>query len=90
MSFLDEILTGDKSWILHFSSETNRNSLDWKYSSFPIRKKCGAVPSAGNVMLKLLFDREGLVHSEFMPKGATINTSSYCETLMRLRQTFKN
>ncbi|KFM62375.1 Histone-lysine N-methyltransferase SETMAR, partial [Stegodyphus mimosarum] len=87
---LDKIVTGDETWIHHFSPETKRSSLEWKHCSSPTRKKCRTVPSAGKVMMTLFFDREGVVHTEFMPKGATINASSYCETLKRLRKSLKN
>ncbi|XP_035227872.1 histone-lysine N-methyltransferase SETMAR-like [Stegodyphus dumicola] len=31
--FWDKIVTGDQSWIHHFSPETKRNSLKWKHST---------------------------------------------------------
>ncbi|XP_035209507.1 histone-lysine N-methyltransferase SETMAR-like [Stegodyphus dumicola] len=84
--FLDKIVTGDETWIYHFSPETKRSSLERKYCSSSTRTKCRTVPSTGKVMMMLFFDRECVVHTEFMPKGATINVSSYCEILKRLRQ----
>ena len=41
-------------------------------------------------MLTLFFDREALVHTEFMSKDLTINVYFFCETLKRSRQIFNN
>lgn len=43
-----------------------------------------------SVELFQLFDKEDVAHTEFMPKSATINASSYCETLKRWRKSLKN
>ncbi|XP_035205247.1 histone-lysine N-methyltransferase SETMAR-like, partial [Stegodyphus dumicola] len=45
--FLDKIVTGDETWIHHFSPETKSSSLEWKHYSSPTRTKCRTVPSAG-------------------------------------------
>ncbi|XP_035221949.1 histone-lysine N-methyltransferase SETMAR-like [Stegodyphus dumicola] len=75
--FLDKIVTGDESWIHHFSPETKRSSLKWKHSTSQTQKKCRKFRERD---AEAVFDREVLLHTEFMPKGATINSSSYCET----------
>ncbi|XP_035215058.1 histone-lysine N-methyltransferase SETMAR-like [Stegodyphus dumicola] len=33
--FLDKIVTGDETWIHHFSPKIKRSSLEWKHCSFP-------------------------------------------------------
>ena len=40
-------------------------------------------------MATVFFDMEGVVHVEFMQKGTTINSASYCQTLNRLRKAIK-
>lgn len=88
--FLDKIVTGDECWVHHFSPETKRSSHEWKHPHSPPPKKCRKVPSVGKVMLTIFFDNKGVVHTEFMPKGSTINSVSYCETLKRLRKAIKD
>ncbi|XP_035229452.1 histone-lysine N-methyltransferase SETMAR-like [Stegodyphus dumicola] len=77
--FWDKLMTRDETWIHYFSPETKCSSLEWKHCSSPTQTKYRTVPSAGKAMMTLFFDREDGVHTEFMPKGATINASSYCE-----------
>jgi len=37
-------------------------------------------------MLICFFDSEGIVHTEFVPQGHTVNQFYYCEILERLRK----
>lgn len=71
-AFLNRIVTGDGTWIQHISPEMKCSSLDSKHST-PLTR---TVLSAGKMIIKLFFVREGLV-----PKCAMNNASSYCETL---------
>lgn len=89
-SFLDQIVTGDETWVHYFQPETKRASMEWKHSTSPRTKKPKVVASAGKVMLTLFFDNEGVVLAEFMPKGTTINSAAYCATLKRLRKALKD
>ncbi|GBO46078.1 hypothetical protein AVEN_236710-1 [Araneus ventricosus] len=74
----------------HFTPETKQALMAWKHTSSPVRTKSKVPPSAGKVMATVFFDCEGVVYTEFMWKGTTINTDSYCETLRGLRKAVKN
>ncbi|KAJ4431874.1 hypothetical protein ANN_20480 [Periplaneta americana] len=37
--FLDRIVTGDDTWISHFTPETKHQSMHWRHSGFPVRTK---------------------------------------------------
>ncbi|XP_035225849.1 histone-lysine N-methyltransferase SETMAR-like [Stegodyphus dumicola] len=87
---LDKIVTVDESRIPHFSPETKLISLKWKHSTSQTQKKVSNCYTCGKRDAETVFGREGLLHTEFMPKDATINASSYCETLKRLRKSLKN
>jgi hypothetical protein len=41
--------------------------------------------STGKVMLTVLWDVKGMVHSEFMPSDTTIIYKEYCETMGKLK-----
>jgi len=41
-------------------------------------------------MATVFWDRKGVLLVEFMPKGSTINSETYCETLKKLRGAIKN
>ena len=54
------------------------------------RKKFRATASAGKVMASVFWDKLGVIHVDFLPFGATINSEYYCQVLgdvhMRLRK----
>lgn len=87
--FLRRIITGDESWFHHFTPEMKRSSMEWMHTNSPVRLKAKVQPSAGKVMATVFFDWEGVVYTEFMPKGTTINAASYCQTLQKLRTAIK-
>lgn len=83
--FLNNIVTGDESWVHHFDPENKRASMEFHHKGSPTPKKFKAMPSAGKVMLTVFWDVQGVVHFEFMPKGTTINSARYSETLGKLK-----
>ncbi|XP_035229543.1 histone-lysine N-methyltransferase SETMAR-like [Stegodyphus dumicola] len=89
--FSNKPVTGNETWV-HHTVKRNAARSSGNIAA-PRHEQCRTVPSAEMLMMRcclLFFDREGVVHTEFMPKGATINASSYCETLKRVRKSFKN
>ena len=83
-------MTGDESWVHHFIPESKIASKEWRHADSPHEKKFKVGLSAGKVLATVFFDCEGVVYTEFMPKGSTINAASYCETLKHLRKAIKD
>lgn len=83
--FLHNIVTGDESWIHHYDPESKRASMEFRHPSSPGVRKPKTQASAGKVMLTAFWDAEGVVHIEFLQKGSTINSDSYCDTLQKLK-----
>jgi len=50
-TFLDRIITCDKTWVHHFEPECKRQFMEWKHPQLPIRKNFKSQPSAGKLML---------------------------------------
>jgi len=88
--FLDRIFTRDETWVHHFAPESKRASKQWKHADSPPPKKFRAIASAGKVMASVLWDKCGVIHVDFLPRGVTINSEYYCRVLsdvhMRLRK----
>ena len=80
-AFLSRIVTGDESWVHHYSPETKRQSLEWKHPSSPVKKKFKSQLSAGKVMLTIFWDSKRPILEDFLEKGSTINSASYCDLL---------
>lgn len=88
--FLDSIVTGDETWCHYVTPETKQQSRQWKHSESPKPKKFKQTLSAGKIMATVFWDRQGVLLVEFMPRGTTINSNTYCETLKKLRRAIQN
>lgn len=89
--FLDRIVTGDETWVSYKTPETKRQSMEWHHSNSP-SKPTKEKPNLNTrkLMATVFWDRKGLIHIEFMPRGETINSAAYCETLQRLKRAIQN
>ena len=85
-NLLGRVITGDESWIFEYDPEMKCQSLQWKSLTSPRPKKARMSKSKIKVMLIALFDVRGIVHTEFMPQGHTINQHIYRDVLRRLMQ----
>ena len=81
---LENVITGDESWVFQYDPETKRQSCQWKSMSSPRPKKSRMQCSQVKVMLITFFDHQEMVHHEFVPQGQTVNQHFYKEVLTRL------
>ena len=84
--FLNNVITGDESWVFEYDPETKRQSSEWHTSLSPRPKKARMSRSKIKTMLIVFFDIKGLVHHEFVPPGTTVNAKFYVEVLKRLKR----
>ncbi|KAJ4433931.1 hypothetical protein ANN_16250 [Periplaneta americana] len=90
-AFLDQIVTGDETWVSHNTPETKRQSRQWHHPSSPKKpRKFKQTLSTQKVMATVFWDCKGVLLLDFMPKGTTINANRYCETLRKLRRAIQN
>ena len=86
--FLDRIITGDKTWVHHYEPESKRQSMEWKHSQSPCKKKFKTQPSAGKLMLTVFCVSQGPVPEHYQEWGTTINSARYSGMLTdRLKPT---
>ena len=88
--FLDRIVTGDETWISHFTPETKQQSMHWRHSGSPVRTKFKQALSARKLMCTVFWDRKGILLIDFLPRGETVNAERYCATLQKLRRAIQN
>jgi histone-lysine N-methyltransferase SETMAR len=86
---LNRIITGDESWVHHYQPESKRASMQWKHPSSPCVQKFKVTPSAGKVMLTVFWDCQGVLLTNFQKKGDNVNSESYCEVLLMLRDAIR-
>ncbi|GFU79342.1 putative DD34D transposase [Trichonephila clavipes] len=69
-----------------YDPETKRQSSEWHTPQSPRQKKARMSKSRMKAMLIVFFDKNGVVHSEFVPEGQTVNGTFYVEVLKRLKR----
>ncbi|XP_011859854.1 PREDICTED: putative uncharacterized protein FLJ37770 [Vollenhovia emeryi] len=84
LDFLDNVITGDESWIFEYDPETKRQSAEWHTAASPRPKKARMSKSRVKALLIVFFDVKGVVYQEFVPPGQTVNGAFYLEVLKRL------
>lgn len=88
-NFFSKVITGDETWCYGYDPESKQQSSQWKTSGSPRPKKARQVKSNIKTMLISFFDVKGVVHSEFVPQGQTVNQAFYLEVLKRLRNSVR-
>ncbi|KFM63570.1 Histone-lysine N-methyltransferase SETMAR, partial [Stegodyphus mimosarum] len=70
--FIDRIVTGDETWLHHFTPISKRATMEWKHAGSQMRKKFKVSPSAGKVMATVFWDTTGVILIEnLLPAGKT-------------------
>jgi hypothetical protein len=84
-SILKIIFTGDESWVHHYQPESKRASMQWKHPSSPPTKNFKVTPSAGKFTLTVFWDCQRVLLTHFQKRGENMNSASYFEALLKLR-----
>ena len=84
-SFLQNIITGDETWVFHYEPETKLQLMEYRHLTSLCVQKFKAEKSAQKVMLTIFWDACGVIHKEYMARGTTINSTSYSVTLQKLK-----
>ncbi|UYV74531.1 hypothetical protein LAZ67_12000019 [Cordylochernes scorpioides] len=84
--FSDNVVTGDESWTFQYDPETKAQSSEWHTPASPRPKKARMSKSRVKTMLIMFFDKQGLIHKEFVLQVKTVNAEFYKEVLWRLHK----
>jgi histone-lysine N-methyltransferase SETMAR len=65
--------------------------MQWKHPSSPSTRKFKVTrtPSAGKVMLTVFWDSQGVLLAHYQKRAENMNYASYCEVLLKLRDTIR-
>ncbi|KAL7726506.1 hypothetical protein ACLKA6_001128 [Drosophila palustris] len=85
-TFIERIITGDETWVFEYDMQTSQQSSEWRAKNEPKPKKPRKIKSKIKVMLTVFFDIRGVVHSQFLPEGQTVNKEYYLGVMRRLRE----
>ena len=67
-----------KIWVCYYEPELKRQFVKWKHTDSPVKKKFQTQQSIKNIMLTVFRDIKGHIIIDFVEKGATVNSASYC------------
>jgi hypothetical protein len=84
---LNRIVTGGESLVQHYQPESKCASMQRKHPSSTSTKKfkVTGTPSAEKIMLTMFWDSQGVLLAHFQKCGENVNSASYCEVLLKLR-----
>jgi hypothetical protein len=86
---LNRRVTGDESRVHHYQPKSKRVSVQWKHPISLSIKKFKITPSAGNVMLVVFSGSQGVLLAHLRKRGEIVNSASYCEVLLKLRDAIR-
>ena len=85
-NFLKNVITGDETWIFVYVLKKKDKVRNDTHLHHHVRKKAIMSKSKIKSMLICFSDSQGIVHTEFVPQGQTVNQFYYREILERLRK----
>jgi len=80
--FMSRLVTMDGTWLYHYDSETKQQSMEWRHSDSPCRKKFRVQKCAGNFLAPIFWDQDGILLIDYLPKSQTINAEYYSSLLV--------
>jgi len=89
-NFLSHLVTGNETWVLHEAPKSKQQFMEWRHTSSPTKTKFKQTTSTQKVMCTMFWDRKGVLLSEFLPQGSTINAGVCCNTLQKLHRMIQN
>ena len=78
--FLRQIVTGDDTWVHHYDPASKQQSKEYRHKTSPSPKKFKVFSSARKVLLTIFWDSQGVVHTEFLEQGNTVNSTKSVHT----------
>jgi len=79
----------DETWLYNYDPETKQQSMKWRHSSSPCPQKIRVQKSAGKVLASIIWDQDGILLIDYLPKGQTINAEYYLSLLTELKDILK-
>jgi histone-lysine N-methyltransferase SETMAR len=88
MAMLDNIVTMDESAVSFHTPETKQQSKQWlpKGQPGPIKAKVQA--SRTKQMVLAFFDAKGIIYTNYVPRGTTVNANYIVEALGKFMKVF--
>ena len=76
----------DETWIHHFTPELNQQSIEWTAAGESHQKLPKMQTSVGKVLASVFWDVQGILFSDYLEKGRTINSKYYITLFVCLKE----
>jgi hypothetical protein len=83
--YLNSVVTCDETSLFQYDPETKRQSMQWKTTLSKTKKKARMSKSKFKTMLAVFFNIQGIIMTQYIPPGQTVNQTYYIELLTKLR-----
>jgi hypothetical protein len=87
--FLSRLVTMDKTWLYHYGPETKQQSMEWRHIGSPRPKTFRVQKSVVKFLASTLWDQDGILLIDYLPKGQTINAEYYSSLLVQMKGILK-
>ena len=84
-NFFHSIVTDDESWIHHYDPLSQLETKVWKWLGEQTPTRLRQERSAGKIMMIIFWDKDGVLLTEYLLRGTTINGQCYASIIERLR-----
>ena len=84
-NFLGRIVTGDESWVYHYDPLNQLEAKAWKKPEERTPTRPRRQRSTRKVMMTIFWDRDGVLLTDYLTQGNTINGLYYASLIERLR-----
>jgi hypothetical protein len=79
----------DENWLYHCDPETKQQSMEWRHSGSPRNKIFVVQKSGGKFLASTFWDQDGILLTDYVPKGQTINAEYYSSLLVQFNDILK-
>jgi len=87
--FLSRLLTMDETWLYHYDPETKQQSMECRHSGSPRPNNSECKNPLRKVLASIFWDQDGILLTDYLPKGQTINVEYYSSLLVQLKDILK-
>ena len=84
--FIEQVVTQDQTLVHHFDPESKMQSKKWKHPGSSPPKKFKRVHSTGKVIASVFWDSQGVIMTDYLQQGHTINGAYFAGRFRWLRQ----
>jgi [histone H3]-lysine36 N-dimethyltransferase SETMAR len=89
MAVLNNIVTMDESAVSFHTPETKQQSKQWVKKGQPGPIKARVHATRSKQMVLVFFDSQGVIYTDYVPKGDSVNSQYIIEALSRFLKIFK-